>query len=171
MKKIPNNTFPEHFKDFILCLNRNKVEYLLIGGYAMGAYGHIRGTGDLDIFLNATQENSKKMINACIDYGISEDSLSDEMFQVPKMVGIGTPPLRIEILKHLNSVDFRYAYQRCIKKKVDGVDINVVSLDDLILLKKAARRDRNLSRDKEDLTFLEKLKKYMEKNKNGGMNL
>ena len=153
-----NNKFPTHFKDFIVELNKHKVEYMLIGGYALGVYGHIRATNDLDIYINATEENALKMVKACIDYGIPEESINTKMFLVQKMIGIGQPPLRIEILKKLDIVDFEYAFQRVKKTSVDGVSINVVDLDDLILLKKAAVKGRNKSRDVEDLSFLEKLK-------------
>ena len=153
-----NNKFPSHFKDFIIALNKYEVEYMLIGGYALGVYGHIRATNDLDIYINATEVNAKKMINACADYGIPVDSIKKEMFLVPKMIGIGQPPLRIEILKKLD-IDFEFAFQRVMKVTVDNVTINVVDLDDLILLKKAAVKGRNNFRDSEDLSFLEQLKR------------
>ena len=100
-----NNQFPTHYKDFLNALSKHKVEYLLIGGYAMGAYGHIRGTNDLDIFIHASNSNAKRMLDACIDYGIPKNELTIEMFLVPKMIGIGEPPLRIEILKTVGSFD------------------------------------------------------------------
>ncbi len=158
MKSNPNNVFPSHFREFIEALNKNEVQYILIGGYAVGAYGYIRGTGDLDIFINSTEENAEKAILACIEYGIPKEKLAKEMFIVPKMIGIGEIPLRIEILKKLDIVDFQYAFERVIKTVVDGVSINVISLDDLILLKKAAVKGRDKPRDTEDLKFLQKLK-------------
>ena len=100
----------------------------------MGVYGHYRGTGDLDIFVNANEHNAERLIKASISYGIPATSLKKEMFLVPKMIGIGQPPLRIEILKKLDTVDFTYAYQRAEIKDIDGLHIRVVSLDDLILL-------------------------------------
>ena len=130
----------------------------------MGAYGHFRGTGDLDIFVNATDENSKKLVSASIKYGIPEEEVKREMFLVPKMIGIGQPPLRIEILKKLDSIDFDYAFQRVSKKKVDGLEINVMSLEDLAVLKKAAVKGRSRARDAEDLTFIEKLISKMKGN-------
>ena len=163
MRNSPNNRFPDHFRDFINELNGYGVEYLLIGGYAMGAYGHHRGTGDLDIFVNSTEENAIKMVNASIAYGIPKEDLRKEMFVVEKMIGIGTPPLRIEVLKKLDAVDFTYAYQRAEMKKVDGLNIRVISLDDLILLKKAAIRDRSKARDSEDLSFLQKVKSKLKR--------
>lgn len=165
MRTNPNNRFPNHFRDFINELNKHQVDYILIGGYAMGVYGHYRGTGDLDIFINASEKNAEKMINASIAYGIPEEQVKKEMFQVPKMVGIGEPPLRIEILKKLDTVDFDYAYRRSEIKMVDGLSIRVIGFDDLILLKKAAAKGRSKARDSEDLAFLEKLKSKLNRSK------
>lgn len=159
MQKIDNTKLPRDFKDFVLALNECNVEYILIGGYALGVYGHIRATSDLDIFINATKKNAEKMKNACIRFGIPIDQISDEMFLVQKMVRIGDLPFRIEILKKLDNVDFQYAFDRKVVSLVDGIKINAISLDDLILLKKAAIKDRSVARDKEDLNYLEDLKK------------
>jgi len=158
-----NQKFPPHFREFIQALNNNDVEYMLIGGYAMGAYGHIRATSDLDIFINATENNADRLVQACIEYGIEQESLQKKMFLVPKMIGIGQPPLRIEILKHLDVIDFDLAYQRVMKREVDGVEIKVISLEDLTALKKAAIIDRGASRDSEDLDYLNKLNQLIKK--------
>jgi predicted nucleotidyltransferase len=168
MEQNLNNSFPEHYRSFLNALNNHNVEYLIIGGYAMGAYGYVRSTTDLDIYINADVKNASKMINACISYGIPKEDLKLEMFLVPKMVGIGKPPLRIEVLKKLGSVDFQYAFQRANKKNIDGTDINVISLEDLILLKKDALKDRSTLRDQEDLSYLEKFKKMISGNKDKG---
>lgn len=154
-----NNQFPAHFREFISQLNTAEVEYLLIGGYAMSIYGHIRATSDLDIYINATDINAEKVMRACIKYGIRSEDLDKSMFLVPKIIGIGEPPLRIKLLKQLDQIDFSYAFSRAISKKINDLEIKVISLDDLILLKKAAVTDRKAARDEEDLSFLEKLKK------------
>ena len=156
-----NNRLPDHFRDFVVQLNNHQVEYLIIGGYAVGSYGHVRGTNDLDIFINATPSNAERALTACLAYGIESEKLNLEMFLVPRMIGIGVPPLRIEILKKLDVVDFEFAFQRKRRVVVDGELLNVISLDDLILLKKAAIKGRNQARDSEDLTFLEKIKKTL----------
>ena len=164
MIKMPfNHHFPEHFNSFIHQLNKFRVEYLLIGGYAMGIYGHIRATNDLDIYLNATAENAERALKACISYGIPAKDLHKEMFMVPKIIGIGEPPLRIEILKKLDVIDFKFAFARAMRKKIGDLVINAISVDDLILRKEAAVKDRNADRDKEDLSFLKKLKKSLPK--------
>ena len=90
-----NHFLPNHFREFVQQMNVLNVEYLLIGGYAMGAYGHIRATSDLDLFINATDENAEKMVQVCVKYGIPEGDIKMDMFLVPRMIGIGEPPLRI----------------------------------------------------------------------------
>lgn len=97
-----NRKLASDFSDFITCLNRHSVEYLLIGGYAVGVYDHIRATNDLDIFVNATEDNAQKILRACIDFGIPSDQLFPEQFKVSKMVRIGDLPFRIELLKKLD---------------------------------------------------------------------
>ena len=153
-----NIHLPDYFREFLAKLNHHEVEYMLIGGYAMGTYGHVRTTGDLDIFVNATRANAAKMMQACMAYGIEEESLQLDMFIVPRMVVIGEAPLRIEIIKKLDVVDFKYAYQRVKTMQVDDLSVPVVNLNDLILLKHAAVKGRSKARDSEDLSFLQKLK-------------
>ena len=103
------------------------------------------------------------MKQACVAYGIDGETLTLEMFLVPRMVVIGKAPLRIEIIKKLDVVDFQYAYTRTTITHVDGLPLKVVSLDDLILLKHAAVKGRNQARDSEDLSFLQKLKVALNK--------
>ena len=165
MSNSLNTQLPGSFREFLVELNRYEVEYMLIGGYAVGNYGHVRTTGDLDIFINATPENAQKMKQACIAYGIAEEDLTPDMFLAPRMVVIGKAPLRIEILKKLDTVDFQYAYARTETVQVDSLPVRVVGLDDLILLKHAAVKGRSQARDSEDLSFLQKLKASLNKHK------
>ncbi|MGB3848415.1 MAG: hypothetical protein WA958_00495 [Tunicatimonas sp.] len=158
-----NTYLPQHFRDFLTELEHHQAEYIVIGGYALGAYGRARGTNDLDVFINATKENAQRMVQACVSYGIPVESLTLKMFMVPRMIAIGEFPLRIEIIKKLYTVDFEYAYQRVKTMQVDNLAVPVVDLNDLILLKQAAVKGRNQARDSEDLSFLQKLKAALSK--------
>jgi hypothetical protein len=103
------------------------------------------------------------MKQACVSYGIPDEGLTLEMFMVPRMIAIGEFPMRIEIIKKLDTVDFKYAYARAKIMQVDDLSVPVVDLDDLILLKHAAVKGRNKARDSEDLSFLQKLKAALTK--------
>jgi len=61
---------PEEFKEFIKCLNSNNVKYLLIGGWAVGIYGHPRATKDIDIFVSVDKDNLKKLQKTFLDFGV-----------------------------------------------------------------------------------------------------
>jgi hypothetical protein len=77
------------------------------------------------------------MVEACIDYGIPGELINKKMFLVQKMMGIGEPPMRVEILQEPDAIDFKYTFQRVKKVRVDGFLVNVLDLDDFILLRKA----------------------------------
>jgi hypothetical protein len=92
MEKLP---LPADFKDFLRLLNSAKVEYLLVGGYAVGHYGYPRTTGDLDIWVPATSSNAKKIADVLCQFGFSADSVNAEMFSRPgQIVRMGIPPIR-----------------------------------------------------------------------------
>src|SRR5580658_10278396 len=81
------------FKEFLKSLNSNSVEYLLIGGYAVGLHGHIRATNDLDIWVKVSQENAVRIERTLREFGFATAPLSPDLFLAPKsMVRIGVPP-------------------------------------------------------------------------------
>ncbi len=71
------------FKEFLKSLNSNLVEYLLIGGYAVGIYGYVRATNDLDIWVNTTPENAAAIHRALLEFGFAGDILTSDLFLVP----------------------------------------------------------------------------------------
>jgi hypothetical protein len=86
------------FKEFLKLLNSNRVEYLLIGGYAVGIYGHIRATNDLDIWVNVSPENATKIERALRQFGFAAEELTSGLFLARNnVVRRGVPPIRIEI--------------------------------------------------------------------------
>src|SRR5450759_2011014 len=87
------------FKEFLKSLNSNNVEYLLIGGYAVGIYGHIRATNDLDVWVNISPENAARIDRALREFGFAAEGPTSSLFLVRNnVVRMGVPPIRIEIL-------------------------------------------------------------------------
>ncbi len=76
---MENTQLPEDFKDFLKLLNENEVQYLLIGGYAVGYYGYPRATHDMDIWIAVDPENAEKMIDVMIGFGFEKGALSKEV--------------------------------------------------------------------------------------------
>lgn len=138
--------FPQDFRDFLKLLNSKRVEYLLIGGYAVGYYGYPRATADMDIWIAVSKENAKKMTEAIKDFGMNTPDLQESIFLEPgKMIRMGYPPIRIEVLTEASGVDFRKCYALRKETKIDGIKVKIISLKDLLRNKKASGRHKDLN--------------------------
>jgi hypothetical protein len=80
-------------------LNSKKIEYLVIGGYAVGYHGYPRATGDMDIWIDINDQNATKMVDALKEFGFDPPELKKEIFlKEQKVIRMGVPPMRLEIL-------------------------------------------------------------------------
>ncbi len=83
MEKLP---LPPDFKDFLQLLNSEKVEYLLVGGYAVGYCGYPRATGDLDVWVAVSEMNAAKVVDVLQRFGFSAATVRPEMFNTSDQV-------------------------------------------------------------------------------------
>ncbi|WP_254060892.1 DUF6036 family nucleotidyltransferase [Mucilaginibacter sp. L196] len=149
-------TLDKDFEDFVFLLNKYDVNYMIIGGYALAFHGRPRHTGDLDIWIDVSEENARKMFNVINEFGLASLGLKIEDFLEKGIITqIGYPPLRIDILNEIDGVQFNEAYQNKLIIDIDGLPISYISLDDLIKNKQVSGRQRDLS----DVSELNKLKK------------
>jgi predicted nucleotidyltransferase len=133
------------FKDFLKLLNSHKVDYLVIGGYAVGFHGYPRATADMDIWIATSPANAAKMMQVLKDFGFNIPELSAELFlQENKIFRLGNAPVRIEILTTISGVDFKECYPKRIKATIDRVTVNMINLVDLKKNKKASAREKDL---------------------------
>jgi predicted nucleotidyltransferase len=143
MEKLP---LPADFKDFLRLLNSAKVEYLLVGGYAVGHYGYPRTTGDLDIWVAATPSNANKVADVLRQFGFAADSVNAEMFSSPgQVVRMGIPPIRIDVITSASGVDFNQCFVRRNEVIIDGVETNMIHFEDLKSNKKASGRTKDIN--------------------------
>lgn len=137
---------PTDFKEFLKLLNSENVEYLLVGGYAVGIHGYPRSTGDMDIWVAIHDENASRLALVLEQFGFSADSVQNrQLLQEGRILRMGVPPLRIEILTRASGVLFRDCYEARVVTSVDGVDVNVIGLDHLKANKRAAGRPKDLA--------------------------
>ncbi len=100
------------FKEFIESLNNNQVRYLVIGGYAVALHGHPRYTKDLDVWIDRTPENAKRVVTALEEFGFGSLGLTQSDFlEAGQIVQLGYPPSRIDILLTLKGVEFGVCYE------------------------------------------------------------
>jgi predicted nucleotidyltransferase len=137
---------PSDFRDLICALNDAGVEYLLIGGYAMGAYGRPRYTGDIDLFIRRTLENGERIVFALKELGYSSQEMTAESLAEPNVVHFfGRPPLRVDFLNTLKEVEFDEAWGRRVNVDIEGLILPVMCKQDLIVNKRAAGRLKDLA--------------------------
>ena len=148
MEKIE---FHPDFKDFLKLLHVHKVEYLLVGGYAVAFHGYPRATGDMDIWIDVTINNAERTAKVLKDFGMPQDEVTKELFlEKDKVIRMGFPPVRIEVITGVSGVNFRECYSRRLQVIIDDIHVNFISLNDLKVNKKAIGRYKDL----EDLKHL-----------------
>jgi hypothetical protein len=133
------------FKDFLRLLIYHKVEYMLVGGYAVGYHGYPRATGDMDIWIGVSEENATKTVLAVGDFGMPKETLSKELFlKKDKIIRMGVPPVRIELITGVSGIEFDECYTRSVVVEFDDLAVNIISLDDLKKNKRSAGRHKDL---------------------------
>ncbi len=140
------NLFNEHFRDFIKALNDNAVEYILVGGMAVVLHGYVRGTGDMDIWVNKTKENYQKLVRAFGQFGMPVFDMTEKSFLGSEfdVWSIGVPPVKIEIMTAVKGLSFDETYTHSLEYSEDGLLIKFLHLSHLIQAKKASGRFRDL---------------------------
>ena len=141
------NIFNEDFHDFIQCLNKSQVEYILVGGYAVIIRGYSRSTGDMDIWVNKTVLNYDKLQAAIIEFGLPGEAIRKDQFFSDEfdVFSFGRPPFAIEIMTAVKGLDFMNTYQLSTIEHIDDIKVRIIHLNQLIVAKKAAGRNKDLN--------------------------
>lgn len=145
--------FNEHFREFIQALNQHKVEYVLVGGMAVILHGYVRGTGDMDVWVNKTKENYSRLKRAYHQFGMPLFDMTEENFLGDEydVFGIGVQPVKIEVMTSVKGLLFDETYAMAQTYEEDGLQIKFIHINHLIQAKKASGRFRDLD-DIEQLT-------------------
>ena len=134
------------FKEFVELLGANGVEYLVVGGYALAAYGRPRYTGDLDLWVGNEAANIERLLTALASFGFASLQLKAADFAAPDaVVQLGYPPGRIDLLTGIDGVRFADCYPRREMVSVAGVELPIIHIDDFKANKRAAGRPRDLA--------------------------
>ncbi len=137
---------PRDFKELLELLNAHKVEYLVVGGYALGFHGAPRYTGDIDLFIKPDSANAKRIIETIKEFGFESMNLSETDFtSKDNVVQMGFSPVRIDIMTSLSGVTWEKANAGKIKGDLGEVTVYFINKEDLITNKKALGRQRDLA--------------------------
>jgi hypothetical protein len=134
------------FREFLACLNRAGVEYLLVGGYAVNHYGYHRFTEDIDLWIAVSNENLDRLLTALRDFfGEDLPGLDKQFLQEHDAVFLGAVPNKIELFKNCSGLDFTEAYGRRVETRIDGELVKMICLPDLKTNKRASGRNKDLA--------------------------
>ena len=102
---MDTNPLPQDFKDFLKLLEDEGIEYLLVGGYAVGWYGYPRATADMDVWIGTTRSNAEKIVKALKRFGMQCPDLTEGLFlEKGNVIRMGLPPMRLEIQTDISGV-------------------------------------------------------------------
>lgn len=145
--------FSPDFREFVALLNKQDVQYMIVGGYAVGIHGHPRYTGDLDIWLLPDSANATKILKVIKEFGFgSLDIKETDLTKEDSIIQLGYPPLRIDLLTSIDGVHFNECFLNRKEIEIDGLLVNFIGYTDLIKNKKASGRHQDLG----DIENLEK---------------
>lgn len=142
---------PPEWSEFIALLSRHRVKFLLIGAHALAVHGKPRATLDLDVFVEPSLANARRIGAALADFGFAASAEQWRHFAVPdRMMTLGREPLRIDILNEISGVRFATAWKNRVSGRLDGQLLEVIGLRDMLRNKRASGRLKDLA-DVEEL--------------------
>jgi predicted nucleotidyltransferase len=134
-------------------LLEEKVDFIIVGAYALGTHGYPRSTGDIDIWVKPDSTNSKNLYNALSRFGAPLELIEADEFSTEGIIfQIGAAPRRIDIITQIDGVTYEEADEDKIFVETEGLKIPVLSLEKLIKNKMATGREK----DKLDIKILKK---------------
>jgi hypothetical protein len=134
------------FKELLELFNGHKVEYMIVGAYALAYHGAPRFTGDIDIFVQPSPENAQKILSALADFGFGSLNLSIEDFYNPdSVVQLGVPPVRIDIITSITGVTWEEANKGKSRGLYGNVPVNFLGREQFITNKRATGRKKDLA--------------------------
>ena len=132
-------------REFAELLNSNRVEFVVVGAFAVGWHGFPRFTGDLDVLVRPTIENGAAVVEAIRQFGFASLGITREDFAHPgQVVQLGFQPSRIDVITSITGVEFEDAWAGKIAGDIDGLPVFFIGFDDLIRNKESTGRPKDL---------------------------
>ena len=134
------------FKELLELFNAHKVEYMIVGGYALAYHGAPRYTGDIDLFVKPDEENATRILKALDDFGFGSVGLNKDDLKSPnKVVQLGYPPVRIDIITTISGLTWEDACKGRNKGEYGNIPVFYIGRDHYILNKKASGRKKDIA--------------------------
>jgi len=159
MKEIRKTNYSDDALELMTLLYKHQVEYLIVGGQAVIYYGHVRLTGDIDLFYNQTEKNVEKFYNVLLEFwnnDIPGIQNKKDLMEKNVIFQFGVIPNRIDLISKIEAVNFTDAWQKREIVKINTgkeiIKVYFIDVENLVKNKEALNREK----DKEDIKFLKK---------------
>jgi len=146
--------FPNEWSEFIGLLSSHRVRFLVVGAHALAVIGRVRATKDLDLLVEPTRANAKRVCAALAEFGFR--TLADEVaaFATPdRMATLGREPLRIDLMTSISGVSFSTAWRGRVTVSLAGHAVPVIGREAFLRNKRASGRPKDLA----DIALVEEL--------------
>jgi hypothetical protein len=133
-------------REFIGLLSTLDVRFLVVGAFAVAYHGYARYTSDIDLFIDSSEENAKRILQAVQQFGFADLQLAVEDFmQKDQVIQLGVSPNRIDVLTSLSGVGFAEAWAAREQGELDGLNLSFISREMLKRNKTACGRLQDLA--------------------------
>ena len=134
------------FKELLELLNAHKVEYLIVGAYALAFHGAPRFTGDIDIFVRPEAKNAEKILAALDEFGFGSLDLTVSDFKDPdKVVQLGLAPVRVDLITSLTGLSYQEVFAGKTQGTYGDVPVCYIGRKELLANKRALGRKKDLA--------------------------
>ncbi|MCX5636484.1 MAG: hypothetical protein NTX52_02165 [Planctomycetota bacterium] len=134
------------FRELLALFNKHKVEYVIVGGYALAFHGAPRYTGDIDILIHPDTVNTHRILAALDEFGFGSVELTAADFQKPgNVIQLGVPPVRVDIITSLTGVSWEDACAGRIQGKYGDIPVHYIGRKQFISNKRAVGRKKDLA--------------------------
>ncbi|MBN2079258.1 MAG: hypothetical protein JW838_09850 [Spirochaetes bacterium] len=134
----------QDYKELLELFNKHKVEFIIVGSYALAHHGAPRYTGDIDLFVSPTEINARRILNALTDFGFGPLNLAIEDFSLPnKVVQLGVPPIRIDIITSISGVSWEEACSGKVEGMYGPIKVHFLGRDHYIKNKRSIGRKKD----------------------------
>lgn len=139
-------TFNPVFNEFLSTFVSSRVRFLVVGGHALAVHGKPRYTDDLDVWIEPTPANAKRVVRALAAFGYEAFALHEAEFATPdRMTRLGKPPLRIDIMTSVTGLSFREAWAKRVRVRIEGLPLCFIGREEFLKNKAASGRAKDMA--------------------------
>lgn len=136
----------QDFRDLLKLFNKHKVDYIIVGAYALGFHGAPRYTGDLDVFVRADPINARNIMQALHEFGFGSVGLTTADFEEEgKVIQLGVPPVRVDLITSITGVSWEQARSGRVKGQFGDLTVHFIGRDDFTTNKRALGRKKDIA--------------------------